>query len=175
MDSPEDLFQRYYQPVVGFFKRRGFSAEESRDLAQETFLRVFRNMDSFRGESSVETWLFQVAANLYKNFLRNRQTQKRDAAEVPLPDREADAVVEERSDPLGSVLSNERDRLLREALLKLPPQMRRCVELSLADVGYRETAELMRISIQTVRSQLSEARRRLKPMLEDYVDEELRG
>ena len=93
MYTPEELFRRYYRPVVAFFVRRGFSIEESRDLAQETFLRVFKNMDSFRGESAVETWLFQIAGNLYKNTLRSLQTQKRDAQEVSLESSEAAAGV----------------------------------------------------------------------------------
>src|SRR5688500_12694557 len=94
MDTPEDLYRRYYRPVVAFFARKGFPLEESRDLAQDTFLRVFNKWESFRGESSVETWLFQIAANLYKNRLRTQQTQKRDAQEVSLESTEA-VVLEE--------------------------------------------------------------------------------
>ena len=83
-EASEDLFNRYYRPVVAFFQHKGFSTEESRDLAQETFLRVYRYRERFRGESSAVTWLFQIAANLYKNQLRSLAAQKRDAEEVPL-------------------------------------------------------------------------------------------
>ena len=167
MDTPEELFNRYHRPVVSFFLKRGFSSEESRDLAQDTFLRVFNKWDSFRGDSSAETWLFQIAANLYKNKLRSLQTQKRDAQEVSL-----DAVVElgtgER-DPLGVVLTEEEVRLLRVALEELPPQMRQAVFLRVdGDLKYREIADVMHVSIETVKAHLYQARQQLRDRLADY-------
>src|SRR5215210_9591525 len=105
MYTPEELFQQYYRPVVAFFTRRGFSVEESRDLAQETFLRVYKHMESFRGESSVETWLFQIAGNLYKNTLRTRQTLKRDAQEVPLETEEGMVELDRGSRERGALAS----------------------------------------------------------------------
>lgn len=171
MDTPEELFQRYYRPVVSFFMKRGFSSEESRDLAQETFLRVFNKWDSFRGESSVETWLFQIAANLYKNTLRSLQTQKRDAQEVSTESVEA-VVVELRSkegDPLRAMLTEERSQRLRVALEDLPPQMRQAVFLRVdGDMKYREIADEMHVSIETVKAHLYQARQHLRDRLADY-------
>jgi RNA polymerase sigma-70 factor (ECF subfamily) len=171
MCTPEELFRRYERPVVAFFLHRGFSFEESRDLAQETFLRVFKNMGSFRGESAVETWLFQIAANLYKNTLRSLQTQKRDAQEVPLESTEA-IVVEWKSkegDALGAILSEERSQRLRAALKDLPPQMRQAVFLRVdGDLKYREIADVMHVSIETVKAHLYQARQHLRDRLGDY-------
>jgi RNA polymerase sigma-70 factor (ECF subfamily) len=171
MDAPDDLFNRYYRPVVAFFVRKGFPLEESRDLAQDTFLRVFNKWESFRGESSVETWLFQIAANLYKNRLRAQQTQKRDAQEVSLESTEA-VVLEERSkegDALGIILTEERSQRLHEALKDLPPQMRQAVFLRVdGDLKYREIAELMHVSIETVKAHLYQARQHLRDHLADY-------
>jgi RNA polymerase sigma-70 factor, ECF subfamily len=170
MDTPEDLYRQYYRPVVAFFARRGFSLEESRDLAQETFLRVFKNMGSFRGESAVETWLFQIAGNLYKNTLRSLQTQKRDAQEVSLESTEA--VVQlgcRESDPLHEVLTEEEYRLLWDAVEDLPPQMRQAVFLRVdGDLKYREIADVMHVSIETVKAHLYQARQQLRDRLADY-------
>lgn len=175
--GPEELFRRYHRPVVLFFLRRGFSAEECRDLAQETFLRVFKNMEAYRGEGSLETWLFQIAFNLYRNALRSLGTRKRDAAEVSLSVTDEAEVApfgrKERSDPLGSLLTGERARLLREALNELPPQMRRCVLLRVEhDMKYREIAQLMRVSIETVKAHLYQARQHLRDKLADHFEEE---
>jgi RNA polymerase sigma-70 factor (ECF subfamily) len=171
MDAPEDLFRRYHRPVVAFFVRRGFPIEESQDLAQETFLRVFKNMDSFRGESAVETWLFQIAGNLYKNTLRSLQAKKRDAQEVSLESAEA-AVVEWRSkegDSLRAILTQERSQRLHEALKDLPPQMRQAVFLRVdGDLKYREIADVMHVSIETVKAHLYQARQHLRDRLADY-------
>ncbi len=165
-----DLFKRYYRPVVSFFARRGFSIEESRDLAQETFLRVFKNMDSFRGESAVETWLFQIAGNLYKNTLRSLQTQKRDAQEVSLESSEAALNLGAREkDPLHEVLTEEEYQRLEDAMKDLPPQMRQAVFLRVyQDLKYREIADVMHVSIETVKAHLYQARQHLRDRLADY-------
>lgn len=171
MCTPEDLFNRYHRPVVAFFLRKGFSLEESRDLAQDTFLRVFNKWDSFRGESSVETWIFQIAANLYKNKLRSLQTQKRDAQETTLDDSTEGAVEagDQEKGPLDEVLKEEAIRLLRDALEALPPQMRQAVFLRVdGDLKYREIADVMHVSIETVKAHLYQARQYLRDRLSDY-------
>lgn len=170
MPTPEELFRRYHRPVVSFFLRKGFSLEESRDLAQDTFLRVFNKWDSFRGESSVETWIFQIATNLYKNRLRSLQTRKRDAQETTLDDGEGGVEVgDEKKDPLQDVLKEEGIRLLRDALEDLPPQMRQAVFLRVdGDLKYREIADVMHVSIETVKAHLYQARQQLRDRLADY-------
>jgi RNA polymerase sigma-70 factor (ECF subfamily) len=170
-EDPEELFRRYYRPLVGFFARRGFSTEDSRDLAQETFFRVYKNWAGFRGESSEVTWLFQIATNLYRNKIRSRSTLKRDMQVVPLdlPDGEPVAADDGQETALDAILLEERTKLLRDALEGLPPQMRQAVLLRVdGDLKYREIAELMSVSIETVKAHLYQARQQLRDKLGDY-------
>jgi RNA polymerase sigma-70 factor (ECF subfamily) len=172
-ETSEDLFQRYYRPVVAFFQNKGFSTEESRDLAQETFLRVYRYRERFRGESSPVTWLFQIATNLYKNQLRSQAAQKRDAEEVSLDSTDAKDP-ESEDNALDMMLSGERSRLLREALKELPPQMQKAVMLRVTgDMKYREIAEEMKVSIETVKAHLYQARQHLRDRLSDYFTDDV--
>lgn len=165
-EVPEDLFERYHRPVVAFFIRRGFSVEESRDLAQETFLRVYKYWGRFRGESSLGTWLFQIAANLYKNKIRSLAAKKREGEEMPLDDSREP---ESEEDVLRMILLEERARFLWQALEELPPQMKKAVMLRLADeMKYREIAEKMDVSIETVKAHLYQARQHLRDRLSDY-------
>lgn len=172
--TPDELYRQYYRPVVYFFARRGFSRDESCDLAQETFLRVYKNMETFRGESSEVTWLFQIAANLYKNTLRSHSTQKRDGLEVPLELSGGGGMIDQaccchEGDALDTLLIEERARILRKALEDLPPQMRQAVILRVdRDLKYREIAEVMRVSIETVKAHLYQARQHLRDKLADY-------
>jgi RNA polymerase sigma-70 factor, ECF subfamily len=178
--APEDLFRRYYRPVVAFFLHKGFSTEESRDLAQETFFRVYKNREGFRGDSSAETWLFQIAANLYKNTLRSQSTLKRDMQEVsldvslePLGVDLGPAWGEREEDPLDALLTEERTQKLRDAFRGLPPQMRQAVLLRVdRDLKYREIADLMRVSIETVKAHLYQARQHLRTKLADYFTDD---
>jgi RNA polymerase sigma-70 factor (ECF subfamily) len=184
--DPDEVFGRiflaYYRPVFYSFLRRGFSNEVSQDLAQETFLRVHKGLADFRCESRFETWLFQIAANLFRNTLRSQSTLKRDAPEVSLDEAVERQAEEQGSNgliwdskaagPLDTVLAAERVEVLRSALEGLPAQMRRCVTLRVEqDLKYREIAELMRISIETVKAHLYQARQQLKVKLADYFNE----
>lgn len=171
------LFERYYRPVSYFFANRGFSVDECRDLTQETFLGVFQGIDRYRGHSGFETWLFSIATNIWRNRIRRNKTDKRRGQEVSIH-----AIHEEHltptsgsgsrrnpqvSKPLDRLLIEERLQQLRSALLDLPPQMRQCVLLRLdQEMKYREIADLMDIAVNTVKSQLAQAKERLKTRLE---------
>lgn len=178
-ESFRRLFERYSRSIFYFFCKRGFSSEECRDLTQDTFLSVYKGMENFRQDSSVETWLFQIATNIYRNELRNRAAAKRSAPEVSFDDEgDLERAVSptdpamESGEPLEVVLEEERARLLREALDDLPPQMRRCVLLRLdSELRYREIAELMQLSIQTVKAHLHQARQRLRHKLASYFSD----
>jgi RNA polymerase sigma-70 factor (ECF subfamily) len=181
--DPEESFRRifrhYYPLVRSFFARHGFSEQEIEDLAQETFLRVYRKLDGFRGDSQFETWLFQVTNNVYKNELRSRAAQKRDAKEVAFEEVEDPAGAEAGvsltaadSDALDGMLTSERAEVLHRAMADLPPQMRRCVELRVYwDLKYKEIAVLMGVSIDTVKAHLFQARLQLRNKLGSYFAE----
>src|SRR3954452_6643707 len=83
-EGSERLFRRFRPGVQSFFVRKGFSAEDSRDLTQDVFLRVFKGIDTFRRESRFERWLWEIAAHIYFNEVRRRRTEKRDGLEQSL-------------------------------------------------------------------------------------------
>lgn len=181
-----DLFERYYGPVRSYFAELGFPLEESHDLAQDTFLRAYRGLGSFRGEANLRTWLFTIAKNVGSNAIRRLAAKKRSVLVVDFEDldserppeaadaeevnrkqgQEATVLGDGGPDPLEGLLSSERSRLLREALDSLPPRMRRSVLLHYGQgLKYREIARLLRVSTATVGSQLHQARQRLAPVL----------
>lgn len=165
------LFHRFHRPLFRFFEHRGFSTEECQDLIQETFIRVYRGIEAFRGESRWEHWLFRIAANTAIKALRHRAAAKRAGQEVPLEeedegDLQATATggsVHKTAEPLRQLLGKETKDLLIEAIEGLPTQMRRCVRLRvLQDLDYLEIAEILQLSPSTVKVQLFKARKRLQ-------------
>ncbi len=167
------LFRLYHGPVHDFFARRGFSPQDCQDLTQETFLGTYRSMGSFRGEAPFEAWLFAIAANVYRKRLRALGTGLRQGIEVPIETAGGEAtaadareLTDPASGPAEDALDRERSRQLREAVARLPPQMRACLVLRVyRDLKYREVAAALRLSIDTVKAHLFQARQRLKQEL----------
>lgn len=183
--QPEEQFRRlfeiYYGPLRSFFARRGFSPEDCEELTQETFLGIYTGMSSFRGEAGFETWMWKIANNAWRKRRRWRSAEKRTAEEVPL-DESAEPTGEPRAalaretapDPGQATIDRERSRMLREAIERLPDQMRKCLMLRVyQDLKYREIAVVVRLSIETVKAHLFAARRRLSQELGDYFHEAL--
>ncbi len=161
------VFDRYYVPVQKFFAKRVFSAEDRLDLTQETFLRVYKGIGSFRGEAQFGTWLFRIAHNTYLKWLR-----RADRPEFPLGGEDDDQIddgpVSEDPSPLDQALGHQRHELVQQAIEDLPDQMRRCTQLRVEqDLSYGEIATTLRLSVQTVKVHLFQARKKLRKSLGD--------
>jgi len=176
------LFEQYAPLVYRFFEKRGFLPEDCRDLTQETFLCVYKGVETFRREAQFETWLYHIASNTCRTELRRRLAEKRAGQHVSWESTvgQEPSASEERGmahrpswqNPLDEVLAKERRRLLAEAMAGLPDQMRNCVMLRVYQgFSYQEIAGVMRISVETVKAHLYQARHRLKSKLADYFTE----
>lgn len=175
-ENCEKIYKRFRPMVRSFFLRKGFSPQESDDLTQDVFLRVFKSIDTFRRESRFERWLWEIVGHIYSNEIRRRRTEKRDA-----PEQSLDAVTETEEgsapalaipspgpSPEEEVVRSERSKALHAALKGLPDQMRRCCILRYErGFKYKEIAYIMGISIETVKAHLHQARKRLIDLLGD--------
>jgi RNA polymerase sigma-70 factor (ECF subfamily) len=139
---------------------------EADDVGQETFIRFYRALDSFRGDSSVATYLNRIAINLSLNALKRRKRslkrflQTEDLAEMP-------------AEPVSPLDSSEKRQLIQQALQALQPAFRAVVVLRLIE-GYstRETADLLNLPLGTVLSRLARAQRKMRDWLLPYIDDE---
>ena len=178
----EKFFKKYYPAMLRFFARRGVAEGERDDLAQETFLRVHRHLDSYSGQGRLEGWLFKIASNLHLNTLRDRAAFKRGREEslenhwerlantAPAQDFQGNPT---DGDPLDNVLTAENFALLSEELLTLPHQMRRCFTMRVhQELKYREIAALLSISTETVKAHIYQARRRLQRSFAGHLSKE---
>ena len=175
-ESFDRLFERHGREVHRFFVRKGFPFDRAAELTQEAFIRVYQGLSEFRGDSQARTWVFSIARNLYLNERRHDRAAKRKRTEIPLgelrPTEEEGApaagTVPDPSapDPLDDVLRQERSERLWRAVDGLPPRMGRCVRLRVAqERQYQEIADLLGVSIDTVKSQLHQAKGRLRQIL----------
>lgn len=139
------------------------------DLAQETFVRVARSLERFRGESKLTTWLYRIATNA---FLDHRRRLKARATEIPETDLklppEALAEVEYPAPKLPDRLldDSEMGRCVREFVDGLPPEPRAVIVLhDLEGLKNREIAEILGCSLDAVKIRVHRARQRLRTVL----------
>lgn len=172
-DGERLVFCKYRRRVQRFFERRGAAPEEARDLTQDTFLRVFRGEARLANREQLEAWLFMIARHVLANARRSQATLKRAAQVVSLDEPDAEGAPREVAaggrDALATVIAREQLAVLREAIAELPEQMRYCVRFRLKDgLRYEQIATLMGISIETVKSHLHYAKKRLRSLLEPH-------
>jgi len=168
----ELLFRRFHRRIERFLAARVFSCEERLDLTQAIFLRIYQGLKGYRGEGSLEGWVLQIAVNVYRKW-RDRQPGGRQAVpEIPFEDP---SVVPEpqaadpfpspsaTGSPLDRVVRQERLDALRQAIGELAPKQRLCMELHVyQERSVQEIATALRISPETVKAHLFQARQRLR-------------
>jgi RNA polymerase sigma-70 factor (ECF subfamily) len=166
----DELFERYNSMVFGLLCHILGDREEALDVSQEVFLTIFSKMDSFRGESSLKTWIYCIAvhraANRFRwwNRLRRRGTVSLEGHLVNNPDREVfHNLKSDIQSPEDALLYKEERAEIERLLLQLPLQQRIAVIMRDIDgLSYEEISQSMKISIGTVKSRIARGRETLK-------------
>jgi RNA polymerase sigma-70 factor (ECF subfamily) len=169
------LVVRYRKLAISVSYRVCGDAALAEDIAQDTFIRVWDKLSSYRPGGNFRAWMVRIATNMTIDALR-RQKPVMDIADLPL--------VARSPQPESAALSSERETAVREALMRLPLQSRTVLVLreyqalsyrEIADareyqaLSYREIADALDIPLGTVKSRLSDARRRLRVELAGYM------
>jgi RNA polymerase sigma-70 factor (ECF subfamily) len=166
----EALIEHYQQPVYSLVYRLMDDPADAADVVQEVFLKVFRNVGAFRGDSSLKTWIYRISCNEAYNHRRWFTRHKK--REVGLEnDDEAAAnwydVLPDRTRSAFDIASDhEMHSLIEEALTDLNPQFRAAVVLrDIEDLSYDEVAEILQVSLGTVKSRILRGREALRKAL----------
>ena len=162
----DQLVARYETRVYTIAYRYSGNYNDANDLAQEAFIRVYRSIHSFRGESSFLTWLYRVVTNVCKDELRRRAKEKTVSFDE-IVENGSSPVVEGKSQPLEeAVLRNEWREEVQQILNSLTPEHRTIVIMrDIQGYSYEEIAYFLSCSLGTVKSRLSRARNVLKERL----------
>lgn len=166
------LVLKYQQKVAGLIGRYLRDPNEVQDVAQEAFIKAYRALSGFRGESAFYTWLYRIAINAAKNHLASRgRRPPRDDLEMEVAEQlESGGRLREMGTPENHLLSEEIAQTVQKALDELPEDLRTAIVLrELEGLSYEEIAEAMDCPIGTVRSRIFRARdaidKRLSPLL----------
>ena len=167
------LVLKYQHRVLKLVGRFVNDQAEAEDVAQEAFLKAYRALASFRGDSAFYTWLYRIAINTAKNALVSQRRRPVDF-DLDLQDPEQydrQAKLKESDTPEGVLLTEEIRSVVEQAMEQLPDDLRTAIVLrELEGLSYEEIAEAMDCPVGTVRSRIFRAReaidKKLKPLLD---------
>src|SRR5712671_6680123 len=174
----EQFVAEYHQMVYSLALRLVGDIEEARDITQETFLKVFRHLGSFREEAGLKTWIYRIAINQASNHQRWWRRRKKDWTvsldqSVSSDDdslKIADTLRDGRQTPEQQAIANQRDKQLMIALGQLKHDYRVAVVLrDIEGLSYEEIAETLAISLGTVKSRIARGREDLRHRLKDFL------
>lgn len=154
------LVVRYQNRVAGLLTRY-VSRDDIPDIVQESFIKAYRSLASFRGESAFYTWLYRIAVNTAKNHLTalGRRPPKEDILAEDAESYDAGTQLRETDTPENLVLSNELKRVVFETIENLPEELKMAITLrEIEGLSYEEIAEVMGCPVGTVRSRIFRAR-----------------
>jgi len=173
MDAYDQLVRRYQERIYATVYHMTSNHEDANDLAQETFIKAYAALKSFKGDSSFYTWVYRIAVNKTINFLKQRKNKTslslNDLDFNIENDPELVALVSDRT-PRRDIALVELQGKLNEALQKLSDVHRMVVTLhDVQGLSHEEIAQIMDCNVGTVRSRLFYARQQLQAYLSDYV------
>ncbi|MDD2407259.1 MAG: RNA polymerase sigma factor RpoE [Tepidiphilus sp.] len=173
------LVSKYQRKVQRLLSRLVRDPAEVEDLTQETFIKAYRALDSFRGDSAFYTWLYRIAINTAKNHLMASNRRPSASATVHQTEEgeqwdELDLLSDSET-PENLLLTQEIAQTVEETIQSLPEELRTAITLrELEGLSYEEIAQVMGCPIGTVRSRIFRAReaiaQRLRPLLDTAPD-----
>ena len=170
----ELLMNKYKNPITNYISRIVREHDRARDLAQETFIKVFRFAGRYRPGASFSTWLYRIATNTSIEELRRRKRWAARFVDFSRPEVHEQVLAgapARGANPDGALLRKETAARVRRALYSLPVKYRFPVVLrDLQGLSYQEVAEVTRLPLNTVKTRLNRGRLLLKEKLRPYVE-----
>jgi len=176
-DAYELLVARFQQPVYNLVYRLLSDPGESYDVVQEVFLKIFRNIATFRNQSSLKTWIYRIAVNEVHNyrrwFYRHRRQEVILEDEIEGGKNFGDTVPDRGRTPYDYALNGEKRVMIEDALAHINPMFRAAIVLrDVEELSYEEIADVLDISLGTVKSRITRGREAMRRELEGRLEPE---
>ena len=175
------LVDKYQRRVERLVARMVRDADEVDDITQEAFIKAYRALAKFRGDSAFYTWLYRIAVNTAKNYLSARNNRPRSMADSSVQNQDSaetfgeDADLSDINTPESILMSKQVAQTVNRVVEELQEELRMAITLrEIEGLSYEEIAEAMQCPIGTVRSRIFRAREaiaeRLRPLLDTSKD-----
>ena len=178
IDAFEEIIAKYEKRVFNLIYNVLKNDNEIEDVAQEVFVKVYKNIDKFQGNSSLYTWIYRITTNLCLDYIKKRKEVIYIDEKLQLDDGEVELQLPS-DEKLQDELYEEKElkEKLQKSIAKLPDKQRMMIILrDIKGLSYEEISEVLEMKLGTVKSQINRARLKLKEILEndgtflDYVE-----
>jgi RNA polymerase sigma-70 factor (ECF subfamily) len=170
MSAFELLVRRYQDALVNYINYTINDYHRAEDIAQETFLRVFKNANRYEPKATFKSWLYTIATNLSRNEIRNRARRNTHFLEDMVGENEdvdhSEFMIDTRYQPDILYEKKERQQLIRKTLKQLPENQRLALTLvTYQEFSYEEISDILNCSTGAVKSLIHRARQNMKKLL----------
>jgi RNA polymerase sigma-70 factor, ECF subfamily len=170
LDSYRRLYDSFARRVLNFIYRMVNSPEEAEDLTQETFVAVFRKLNTLKKNDRFEAWLFRIARNFVYQKYRSREPQLVSVEELDEDGRPVTEIPETRKGPGESLEAQELEDIVEGAIGSLPEKYREVFVLSaIQHLSYQEIADIVGRSLASVKTDIHRARLAVRRQVKDYL------
>lgn len=167
------LVLKYQHKLVKLVSRYVRDPSEVMDVVQEAFIKAYRALPSFRGESAFYTWIYRIAINTAKNYLvaQGRRPPDGDIDSSNVDQIEGETELKDNATPERLLLRDEIEKTVTDAIARLPEDLRVAITLrEFEGLSYEEIAEAMNCPVGTVRSRIFRAREAINKRLQPLLD-----
>lgn len=165
--------EKYHVLVLNVCNNILNNYDDSMDISQEVFIKIFESIDKFRGESKISTWLYRIAINKSLNLLRSKKRQKWFSSLDSIFGDETKKQDIQDSNPniMEKISARENEIALHHAISKLPDKQKTVITLNnFEELSYKEISEIMEISVTEVGVLLNRAKKNLYKLITEYYN-----
>ncbi|MEW6556269.1 MAG: sigma-70 family RNA polymerase sigma factor [Elusimicrobiota bacterium] len=174
-ENIEEIIIKYEKKIYNLFYSLSKNVDETKDLTQETFIKAYKKLNTFRKESKIFSWLYRIALNCWKNKVRydKRHGRTQELSLETSAENCSETITQKQDDktltPEQNTIQTDTQKWIEKEIQQLPDKYKIALSLHIKNLSYEEIAEILKCRIATARILVSRAKKKLKEKILPYL------